>query len=110
MNDSSSNWGDGPSYACCLVVDDNSFNTLAIQSVLEQFNIDSDTASDGLQAINLVKQRNKDKRDCYQLILLDYSMPNCDGLQTVKLLQEFMSTYMPMKKPPFICCVSAYSS
>ena len=113
VSDSASNWGDGgdlPSYANCLVVDDNSFNMLAIQSVLEQFNIESDTASDGIQAIELVKQRNKDKRDCYKLILLDYSMPNCDGVQTVKLLSKFMNTYMPLKKPPFICCISAYSS
>ena len=78
--------------------------------MLEQFNIESDTASDGIQALELVKQRNKDKRDCYKLILLDYSMPNCDGVQTVKLMSKFMNTYMPLKKSPYICCVSAYTS
>ena len=78
--------------------------------MLEQFNIESDTASDGIQAIEIVKQRNKDKRGVYKLILLDYSMPNCNGVQTVKLIRKFMDTYMPMRKPSFICCVSAYTS
>ena len=37
----------GNSKARVLVVDDNTFNTIALQDLLMQFSIESDTASDG---------------------------------------------------------------
>ena len=37
-----------------LIVDDNPFNIVAMQSLLEQFNLQSDYCNDGSEAIKLV--------------------------------------------------------
>ena len=47
----------GISKAQCLVVDDNTMNTYALQHVLSLFNLQSDTASDGNQAYHWVQKR-----------------------------------------------------
>ena len=40
-----------------LLVDDNSFSTVATQCILQQYGYDCDSALDGREAFNLVKQR-----------------------------------------------------
>ena len=42
-----------------LITDDCSFNIVAIQSLLLQFNLRSDVAVNGLKAVQLVKERVK---------------------------------------------------
>ena len=43
----------------------------------------------------------------YRLILLDYSMPDMDGLETAMHLNTLFKS---MKLPkPYICCVTAYT-
>ena len=44
----------------------------------------------------------------YKLFLIDYSMPDIDGLQLVKLLIELIGKHgLPQ---PIYCCCTAYSS
>ena len=44
----------------------------------------------------------------YKLFLIDYSMPDIDGLQLVKLLKELIDNHgLPH---PVYCCCTAYSS
>ena len=62
-----------------LVVDDSPFNIVALRSLLSLFSLESDCASDGNQAIQLVNNRLSSETPMYKLILLDYSMPECDG-------------------------------
>lgn len=43
----------------------------------------------------------------YRLILLDFSMPVMDGLQTARQIKYFLrEANLPM---PFLCCCSAYA-
>ena len=39
-----------------LIVDDNFFNMFAITSIFEQYSIDADTATDGVDAIDMVRK------------------------------------------------------
>lgn len=65
-----------------LAIDDNRENLTVIKMLLERTMITVDTALDGMTATDMV-----DKRD-YDLIFLDYMMPDMDGIETLKALRE----------------------
>ncbi len=65
-----------------LAIDDNRENLTVIKMLLERTMITVDTALDGKTATDMV-----DKRD-YDLIFLDYMMPDMDGIETLKALRE----------------------
>ncbi len=70
-----------------LIVEDNKLNQFLVQQILESWNIKSDIANHGKEAIELI-QNNK-----YDLILMDLRMPEMDGYSTVK----YIRTKMPKK-------------
>ena len=86
-----------PDICCCqdrkdiLVVDDNIFNLITIQTILDQgFGVKSDRAVNGQEAIDKVIERinENEMEECncsngranYKLIFMDYNMPVMDGL------------------------------
>ena len=75
-----------------LIVDDNPFNIVAMQSLLEQFNVQSDYCNDGSEAIKLVQDRcHNSNLPMYKLILMDYSMPECDGPTATAKIRNYLS-------------------
>ena len=82
-----------------LCVDDCQMNILALTSLLKQFNYQSDVAVDGQEAIEAVEQRANatnaftqgDEIAMYKLILMDFSMPVCDGPTAVKAIRSFLT-------------------
>ena len=73
-------------YPSVLIVDDQCFNIMAIRAQVESFGLKADTAVSGKMAISLVRTRLREMRKSpirmYDLILLDYAMPEMDGLET----------------------------
>ncbi len=67
-----------------LVVDDNAANIFALSTMLRQMGFEVDEASSGVEAINLSCHKN------YRLILMDYLMPEMDGIQAIKQIQFIM--------------------
>lgn len=65
-----------------LLVEDNKINSLLASHILKSWDYEVDLAWDGIEAIDQVK-KNK-----YDIILMDISMPRMDGLETTRHLRE----------------------
>ena len=79
-----------------LLAEDNSVNRKLTSLFLEKLGYHNEYAIDGLEVIQLLKQKP------YDLLLLDISMPNMDGYEVTKLIKE-----MDLENPPYIIGVSA---
>ena len=71
-----------------LVVDDSSVMRKVVIGALSRADItEVDQAADGVEAVNAIK-----KSDDYDLILMDWNMPNMLGIDAVKAIRELGST------------------
>lgn len=76
-----------PSEIKVLVVDDDPIACEHAKLVLEKAGIASETVTSGAEAIELVKLRQA-RQDPYNLILVDWQMPEMDGVETTKRIRE----------------------
>ncbi len=65
-----------------LVVDDNDTNLIVAKSLLKRTRVQIETASDGMQCIEMIKN------NAYDVVFLDHMMPEMDGIETLKLIKE----------------------
>lgn len=65
-----------------LVVDDNDINGMLVQDLLRQFEIESDLASSGEAAIDMVSHND------YIFILMDYIMPEMNGIEATQIIYK----------------------
>jgi CheY-like chemotaxis protein/anti-sigma regulatory factor (Ser/Thr protein kinase) len=65
-----------------LVVDDNPENVQVIKSLLSRTLLRVDTALSGAECLEIVKNER------YDLLFMDYMMPEMDGIETYKRLRE----------------------
>ncbi len=65
-----------------LVAEDNPTNQILIKELLKRYNIDVDIAENGLKALKKLAEKE------YNLIFLDWHMPELDGIETVKILRK----------------------
>ena len=87
-----------------LVVDDNSTSRIILQGMLEQIGMSVDLAGSGREAIEIL--RNTPEGDAYNLLVIDWRMPEMDGLETAEAILSDNS--IPVKPPMFM--VSAYGN
>ncbi|MEA2029449.1 MAG: response regulator, partial [Campylobacterota bacterium] len=92
-----------------LIVDDNSTWHQILFNTLELFKVNVDSAYNGEEALQLLRECDNK----YDLILMDWHMPNLDGIETVKQLKN--ACYICSKKdqckeplPTTIIMVSSY--
>jgi len=64
-----------------LVVDDNPTNRLVATKMLKDFDIQTDTACDGTEAVTAANRFN------YDVILMDVRMPEMDGFQATRTIR-----------------------
>ena len=72
-----------------LVVDDNTVDTEYVRMELDKAGISSDIALSGAAAVNMVKLKNA-RREFYDLILIDWKMPDMDGIETTRALRSII--------------------
>lgn len=63
-----------------LVVDDEEILRMLICDTLEDTGYDIDEAEDGIEAVKKIRQQT------YDLIILDYMMPNLSGIEVIEEL------------------------
>lgn len=73
-----------------LLVEDNFINQEVAKEQLQQLLLDADVASNGLEAIHLLKKQNSIQ---YELILMDCQMPEMDGYQATQAIREAVGEY-----------------
>jgi len=70
-----------------LIVEDTRVNSLLLERLLEPYEIASETVADGHECLNKIKENQ------YDLIIMDYLMPEMDGLETVKEIRNLDFEY-----------------
>ena len=70
-----------------LIVDDDPIARDHAQLILEKVGVITETAKNGLQALEMVKLRHA-RREPYNLILVDWKMPEIDGIETTRMIRK----------------------
>ena len=70
-----------------LLVDDDEMNRTMISRLIQPLCVRLLAASDGSEAVWLMR-RAQENQDYFDLVLLDYQMPNMDGPTTAQVLRE----------------------
>lgn len=84
-----------------LVVDNNEDLCHSAAVALKEIGINAEYALSGKEAVEMVKKRH-DAQDDYQLVLIDWKMPEMDGLETTREIRKRLGAEVP------ILIISAY--
>lgn len=76
-----------------LVVDDNQGHRQALGMILEAIGIASETAEDGLDALERLRRRT------YDVVLMDISMPRMDGLTALRAFRRWEDDHAVPRTP-----------
>lgn len=86
-----------------LVVDDNDLSRMALVATLQSMGWIADEANGGLAGLERVRLAIADAAP-YDLVLMDWRMPDLDGLSTAKLIREAL----PAQQFPVVIMVTAF--
>ena len=73
-----------------LIVCDNLFDIVAITTMFQQYQIETETATDCFLAVEKVKRLYRDQRRTYNVIMMDYKEPE-SGNDATKAIRKFIS-------------------
>jgi CheY-like chemotaxis protein len=84
-----------PHELCVLVIDDDPIACEHAQLVLGQVGVNCETALSGTEGLQMAKVRHA-RQEPYHLILVDWRMPELDGLETTRQLRRAVGTETPV--------------
>ena len=84
-----------PQDMCVLVIDDDPVACEHAQLVLGQIGISCEKALSGAEGLEMAKLRHA-RREPYNLILVDWKMPEMDGVETTRRIREEVGTETPV--------------
>ena len=73
-----------------LVVDDIEESRIVLNKMLKSFGFQSEQAGSGYEAIDMLKKQT------YQLIILDWLMPDMNGIDTAKIIRKELALSTPI--------------
>lgn len=73
-----------------LIVDDNKTNRRFLREIFWKYGLEPEEASSGQEALKLLKERT------FQLLILDYQMPEMDGSKVLEILRKEINSDMPV--------------
>lgn len=84
-----------------LIVDDDDILLETAVETLESLGAHAECAAGGMEALGMISQRHAEGRD-YSIVILDWQMPDLDGIGTVRRIRGEVGTDIP------ILLISAY--
>ena len=78
-----------------LVIDDDRIALEHAQVILGQVGISCETVTSGVEALEMVKMRHA-RREDYNLILVDWKMPEMDGVETTRQIRAIVGPNTPI--------------
>ncbi len=84
-----------------LIVDDNEELCKSAVFNLKELGINAEWTTDGMEAVRMVQMQNN-KRNDYKFVLVDWKMPNMNGIEVIKEIQKSVDKKIP------IFLISAY--
>lgn len=84
-----------PHELCVLVIDDDPIACEHAQLVLGQVGVNCEKALSGAEGLQMVKVRHA-RREPYSLILVDWRMPDMDGIETTRQIRAAVGTETPV--------------
>lgn len=94
-------WNDINLIKKALIVDDNASNRRIMKDMLALRAIDAEEVPSGIEAVEKIRSGNY-----YDAILMDYHMPEMDGLETIRNIRE-LTNAAGTKQPIILLCSSA---
>ena len=84
-----------PHELCVLVIDDDPIACEHAQLVLGQVGVNCEKALSGAEGLQMAKVRHA-RREPYSLILVDWRMPDMDGIETTRQIRAAVGTETPV--------------
>ena len=78
-----------------LVIDDDRVDCEHAEIVLQKVGIHCDTATSGTEAIEIIKTHHA-RREDYDLLLVDWKMPEMDGVETTRRIRDIAGNDTPI--------------
>ncbi|MDD4977449.1 MAG: response regulator [Gallionella sp.] len=91
-----------------LVVDDSETSRLILAQMLRSWEFDVTEVDSGPAALKLLQIAAADAAKAYELVLLDWKMPEMDGVTVTRRIREMVSKN-ELPKLPVVLMVTAYS-
>lgn len=89
-----------------LIVEDDYYGSLALQNIINTLSMGSFAVDSGFKAIEVIKERYEEEKSTFQLILIDYIMPNMNGIDTTYMIRKYLNEVAPDVAQPFIVCMT----
>ncbi len=84
-----------PNELCVLVIDDDPIACEHAQLVLGQVGVNCEKALSGAEGLQMAKVRHA-RREPYNLILVDWRMPDMDGIETTRQIRSALGSETPV--------------
>ena len=78
-----------------LIADDDPVLLETAVDTLKSLGIRAESANSGMEALEMVRHRHEAGRD-YNVIILDWRMPDMDGIETIRRIREEAGTMIPI--------------